>query len=615
MICGGYLRENWGQVALENMLGSMVARDHSYGHWCRGGVGLAQSLQGLSPIQRHGVTLVYEGRLDNRFDLSANLSVSRDASDGEMMLEAYLRWGVTFARELKGDFACSVWDSRTQNLILTCDSLGKKPLYYCFQNGALLFASEICGLFHAPIPVPRVVDDVYLALALLQDPDERELTLFQGVKSLPGAHTLCFNGRDVKLIEHWRFPRNPPPIRGAPEEIVEQFCHLFSKVVGQHSRSEHPVGVFLSGGLDSTAVAAYGLNQGVSLSGLSWALPKDHGGQDERLYIERFKSRWPNMPHTYVAPDRGLLDIPPEALQFQCGYSGEMRHFVLHATLQRAAEQGLQTLLTGDGGDHTASSHGDDYPWELLVRFRWSHLLRLLREERQLQRGWRRSLASLVGPLTRVPGKVLLAARWRAFLRESRFVNPDFLEATGALERLQSRMPSGRFLETNASQDNRWLMYQYGPWQSLAREKFRLSRLYGIECRFPLLDREVMEFCLAVPTSAFRDRGWKRLLLRRACRGLVPSEILWNERKVAPFPDIAERLVSQRARLLADAARWRGLPEIQARLNLEQFQLALDELERQRFLKRGRQDFRLVPALLRAHSIGVFLEFNCKKVY
>jgi len=206
------------------------------------------------------VAITYNGEIYNFQDLRRELEREgrrfAGYSDTEVVLALYLRDGVDAIRRLRGMFAIAIWDGRTERLLLARDRLGIKPLYYTRNGGRWLFASEIRAI-RAALPGPLPVDPVAVAAFLRLGSVPGPLTAFDGVKELPPATTLVLgDGDEVTPRPYWQVPAPDAGPSGDTEASAGELRDRFVDAVARHLVSDRPVGVFLSGGVDSGAIVA-----------------------------------------------------------------------------------------------------------------------------------------------------------------------------------------------------------------------------------------------------------------------------------------------------------------------------------------------------------------------
>ncbi|MHC5541770.1 asparagine synthase (glutamine-hydrolyzing), partial [Singulisphaera rosea] len=205
------------------------------------------------------VWVTYNGEIYNEPALRAALEsrghVFRTQSDTECLVHLYEEHGPEFARELNGMFALAIWDARRRRLVLARDRMGQKPLLYAVTTtGALVFGSEPKALLEHP-DVARRIDPAGLARYLFYEYLPAPHSIWSGMRKLPPAHVLVWEDGGARVDPYWR-PSLPNGESAPLEEAAPRFWDEFRQAVGRHRRSDVPLGVFLSGGIDSSSVAA-----------------------------------------------------------------------------------------------------------------------------------------------------------------------------------------------------------------------------------------------------------------------------------------------------------------------------------------------------------------------
>ena len=344
-----------------------------------------------------GLVLAADARLDDRDTLCNALGVlppeRAGLGDGELILRAYLRWGRDCPRHLLGDYAFAVWDARQRMLFCVRDHIGARPFYYALQEERFIFASTVEAVLAAP-GVSDALDEVTVATHLASRVFSETRTFYAAVRKLPPGQTLTVeakatrNGSDryrTRIERYWH-PEQAPAARPASDDAyAEQFLHLYTQAVRDRLRGG-PVGVHLSGGLDSSSIAVLAARELRRQNrppprAFTW-LP-DPG----------------NRPPPAHAPEYALVDAvcAQEGLQACHGapaakdvldvlrLDGTLPGVHVHmneAIVQRhAAAQGVQVLLSGWGGDECVSFHGRGHWQHLLLSGRWRRLAAEYRDQ------------------------------------------------------------------------------------------------------------------------------------------------------------------------------------------------------------------------------------------
>jgi asparagine synthase (glutamine-hydrolysing) len=529
-----------------------------HGQWLSpdGTLGLAHrrlSIIDLSPAGHqpmadvHGHALVvFNGEIYNHHELRRELEALGHSfashSDTEVILEAYLEWGDACIARLQGMFAFALHDVRRRRLLLARDRAGEKPLFYSWRQGRLAFASELKALM-ADAAFPRRMEraalDSYFAYGYVPGAQ----CILQHASKLPPAHymTLELAGGEPVLARYWRLP--DPPREGEIDEqaLLDEFEALLGDAVGRQLMSDVPLGVMLSGGVDSslvTALAARRSGRALKTFTISFPGRANDEGPYARLVAQHFATE-----HTELVAEPASVALIPELVrQFDepIADSSIIPTFMVSRLIRPHAT----VALGGDGGDELFGGYLN-YPRYL----RLEGLRRLLpgparsliayAGERLLPLGLRgrNYLLAMAGSAAEgfAYGSSMFPARARAHL-----VLPLGELRDGAVERAEG-------IKIAASQSARGLpaMHQaidfatYLPDDILVKVD-RASMLTSLEVRSPFLDHRIIEFAFAkVPNRLRATAQLAKILPKRLARKLLPAQ-LDIERKQGFAPPLQE---------------------------------------------------------------------------
>jgi asparagine synthase (glutamine-hydrolysing) len=495
------------------------------------GIGLA--MRRLSIIDRSGghqpmfnedgsIACVFNGEIYNFKELRNECEKLghhfSTSSDTEVIVHLYETFGAEMLQKLRGMFAIALWDSNTKTLLLARDRLGKKPLYYTSIDGTLLFASEIKALLRHP-GVPREVDTAalndYLTLQYVPGPR----TMFAGISKLqPGSYMLVGHDRRIEQRAYWNVEVRPGP---APPDAAARCLDLLRSAVQERLMSEVPLGVFLSGGIDSSAIVACMSGASNSIrtftaafgqpdDELKWArLVADHFGTEHtELFIDSTKTgALPDMAWHLDEPLADPAAVPTLLLA---------RKTKPHATV----------VLLGEGGDETFGGYE-----------RYGIMRRLA------SAGGARSGFRYLTPFLSRSGP-LVGAKRADFLGEfAKVANDDYLayeriSAFGFTEREKTALSGGHWhagptamrnwLAKPGSIYSRMLTFDQQVWlpDRLLMKVDKMTMAASVEARTPFLDHRLVEFANSLPPGLRLNK----VLLKRSLHGILPKAIL-NRRK------------------------------------------------------------------------------------
>jgi asparagine synthase (glutamine-hydrolysing) len=440
-------------------------------------------------------------------------------SDNEVILHAYESWGEECVDHLRGMFAFVLWDERRRKLLAARDPVGIKPLYYTEQNGHLTLASEagaLINLFdHHPAPEPAALAYV-MTLGYVPSP----WAIWQGVHKLEPGHLLTWlPGQQAKVRPYWEPPR---AITGNKPATVEQLQERFEPVLKEHLLSDVPIGLFLSGGLDSTSIAA-GLREiGQPVQALTVGFP---GSPQSEAPTAEATAAHLGLPHKKIPLSVGdvdeLLSRVAAAYDEPQGYSALLSMFLLsEVTASR-----FKVALAGDGGDELFGGYtwygGLDSPLSNRQRFIYKALRPLVRRSASPQIRKRAANAF-------ARASVLHRHAWRLF--------PRFLpeEAESLLAPMGVRFSDREMLEPFRRHFEPSLPLRRALQRvdlmtfctdSILAKVDKASMAHSLEVRVPWLDRRIVDWALSCPPDP-RDEEESKPLLRDYLRPRVPAAVL-----------------------------------------------------------------------------------------
>jgi asparagine synthase (glutamine-hydrolysing) len=492
------------------------------------------------------VWVVFNGEIYNfntlRTTLQARGHSFRSHSDTEVILHLYEEYGEECVCHLRGMFAFALWDADRRRLLLARDRLGIKPLYYVHTQQALLFASEMKALL-ADAAVPRTVDEAAVRRSFAFRYLPGDGTLFAGIRKLPPGHTLLVeNGRVAAPRRYWDL--SFPAVRSSLSfgEAAVRLRDLLRDAVVEHLQADVPVGVLLSGGLDSTAVLA--LAAGASRGRLRTFTVGFAGAGDERPFAREAAARFGAEHHEMTLNAHDFWNHLPVYAWHMEEPVHEPPAIAMHH-VARLAHDRVKVLLSGEGGDEAFAGY-PEYP----------RLLQLERIARWL--GPARHAVARLGAaaaqalehdgLARYSAALGLPVEQHYFSRASgptmyfnahadAVLQPDFLRATAndAATRLVRDC-----CKTAAAQPllDRLLYIDTKTWlpDDLLIKADRMTMANSVELRVPLLDHRILEFAASLrPEFKVRGHETKRIL-RAAVGPEIPREILQRPKAGFPVP-------------------------------------------------------------------------------
>ncbi len=476
------------------------------------------------------VQVVYNGEIYNFVELRAQLEARghqfKTNGDTEVLVHLYEEHGPEMLQFLRGMFAFAIWDTRTQTLFLARDRLGKKPLHYVLADGGIYFCSEIAPLLEEKL-APWEIEPSALAAYLLFGYVSAPRSLVRQLTKLPPAHSLTFRDGQVSVQRYWSFTQRPR-LTCSYEEAREEVRAKLDESIALRLRSDVPLGLLLSGGIDSNAILARlvrGLNRKVDAFTIGFE-EKDY----DETELARVSAKHFGVEHHVLTGTTDLLRLLPEVVRHYGEPSADKSALptMLVCGLTR---QFVKVALSGDGGDEAFLG----YPKHRLNRWRQTALL-----PKELRQTW--TLAALRGRA--LPNKLrrLLVPETPSLFSGEFFSGAFFGRITTALLRAESNA----FLTQHVSdfwrgtmppleRILRWDVTDPLP-NSLLTKLDIASMARGLEVRSPFLDHELLELCARLPNEWKVNHRQGKLILRDLVADDLPPEILRAKKRGFSVP-------------------------------------------------------------------------------
>jgi asparagine synthase (glutamine-hydrolysing) len=491
------------------------------------------------PMTRDNVHLIYNGEIYNfqelRSDLQARGHHFRSTGDTEVLLAAYAEWGLDAIQRLEGMFAFALWDGDRRRLVLARDRVGIKPLYYARAGGRLVFGSEAkavlaLGGMSARLNEPAL--EKYLTFLWVPDPD----TLFEGVRKLAPGHFAVAQADqpDLRIEEYWDARFAPQP--GTLEDHSQRLREAAGAAVKRQLVSDVPLGIFLSGGVDSTLIARLAAEQSdrpvlAIATGFEGNAQRNEIGEDDLPYARLAARSIPNLDYREIVLSAVTADIAEELAGHFDDPVADPAAIATYLICQ-AAKPDATVMLSGVGSEELFGG----YPRHRAVGAA-NHLASLPHRARRLGAmvggaipgaipGWgmgrlRHARKFLQGMAHSEPYLAFCAHHDQSTLSKLLGKPVEWEEVTeihrSHLERAAGLPPLARALYLD--------MKTFLPSLNLAYTD-RASMACSVEVRVPLLDERVVQIATSVPDRMKVSKGKAKVVLKEAARGLVPDDIL-----------------------------------------------------------------------------------------
>jgi asparagine synthase (glutamine-hydrolysing) len=495
---------------------------------------------GYQPISNEDGTvwIVFNGEIYNyqelRRDLERRGHVFKTNSDTETIVHLYEDVGPRCVDRLRGMFAFAIWDTKRRQILLARDRLGIKPLYYYERNGELLFSSELKPILQIA-SVERSLDweSVGHLFATLATPSTRSIV--KGVSKLePARFAVASQGRNIRIERYWDVDFAPNE-RATEQELVEELRERLGEAVTAHQISDVPVGAFLSGGLDSSAIVAM-MSRPKDVELKTFSIGFAEASHDELPYARQVAAQFGTDHHDLVLRPN-VVQVVEDLTWYLDEPFGDTSAIPTYMVSKLAAEH-VKVVLSGDGGDELFAGY-DKYVVEGRERMR-DRIPATLRQA-----------AGAVGAM--MPHGMT----GRRFLRHLALDGPRrYLDASTmfhgdemrtlfrqeALNQITGHDPWAEALADWREPDGDWLsaaqyndINRYLPLDILTKVD-RMTMAHSIEARPPLLDHRFVEFAATIPARFRLKNGSTKHIFKQAMRGILPDSIIDRQKRGFAVP-------------------------------------------------------------------------------
>ncbi|HMT06739.1 MAG TPA: asparagine synthase (glutamine-hydrolyzing) [Pyrinomonadaceae bacterium] len=545
---------------------------------------------GAQPMMFGDLVVVYNGEVynhnDSREDLTARGHTFENRSDTETILHLYQQYGRDCVEHLRGMFAFAIWNKRTRELFIARDRFGVKPLYYVLdQQGNLYFGSEIKTILEAGGITPEINFNA-LPDQFANHGTSGDETLYAGVKRLLPGHTLMWSDGKLDIREYWDLKYEPKHEEISDREYVDTWREMFREAVRLRLMADVPLGMFLSGGIDSSAIAGV-MSTMVSEPIKTFSVAFNERDANELTYARLVSRAFSTDHHEITITPQQFFDELPKLVWHEDEPIGLLASVPLYFVSKLASEH-VKVVLTGEGADEMLAGYG-----------RYAKTLKLLEYGEKYESVTPSFLRNAVrGGVATLPGG-LGGKLSRTFLTRDSDIESLFLDNFGVFPQAMQRELFAR--ETREKFDSENPFVRQNSWlektdaqdtldkllyadtktylHELLMKQDQMSMAASIESRVPFLDHKLAEFSAKMPRKMKLRGGTTKWILREAMKGILPTEILDRPKMGFPVP----------------VGQWfRG-----------EFKHIVDEyVLSERATKRGIFDERFVRSLVARHNAG-----------
>ena len=491
---------------------------------------------GRQPISNEdgSIWIVFNGEIYNHMELRDELvkkgHTFQTKCDTEAIVHAYEEYGEDCPKKLNGMFGFAILDQKKQTLFLARDRLGIKPLYYYHDSGKFAFGSELKSILQVE-NIPREVDkralDIFLTFEYIPSP----YSIFEGIRKLPPGHSLTLKDGRITIKEYWdlRFDEKETP----EDDLCEQLLDLFQDAVKIRLMSDVPLGAFLSGGIDSSAIVAM-MSRVMDRPVKTFSIAFKEDTYNESPYAQQIADRF-NTEHHVEVIEPNALELTEKLVGFLDEPFGDFSIFPTYL-VSKMARKHVTVSLSGDGGDELFAGY-DTYIANKAGRA-YERLPGLLR-------GAMHPILNRIPPTEKKKGLINRAkrfvegmqlppdlehTRWMIFLQEAEKPKlysddlQDVLNGSDSFEFIRSY-----FNRVNTTDPlNRQLYVDIKSYlvDDILVKVDRMSMATSLETRVPFLDHRFVEFTATIPSRLKLQGKSTKYLLKKAMQGILPPEIL-----------------------------------------------------------------------------------------
>ncbi|MBP9711150.1 MAG: asparagine synthase (glutamine-hydrolyzing) [Candidatus Pacebacteria bacterium] len=536
------------QEKLERMVASLVHRGPDDGGiYLEGNVGLGHRRLSIIDLSKAGhqpmpsstgrYQLTFNGEIYNYLELKNELGVHtfRTSTDSEVILRAYEEWGDECVKKFNGIFSFAIWDTKEQTLFCARDHLGVKPFHYAFKNGIFYFASEIKGILAAGDLAARPNEKLiyeYLSYGMYDHSPE---SFFDEIVQLPAGHTLNLKGSVVQVTRYWSLPEEVIDTSSwSDNRVKEEFLGLFQSAIALQLRSDVPVGIHVSGGVDSsilTDTINRQMNGQRNFRMFSFAY--GNSKYDETPFVNELAEalKW-NVQTTHLIPE-DVIRLAESSVWHQDQPHSGLPSLALQRLVESYKDSDIKVILEGQGGDEITAGYEYYMGAFLLDTLRLKGEAAVEKEKEGFLRF--HSFDS------REKESAFFANALNSYYHPggsadgSSFTKPHVLkDAFRVRAHAEAPIFDAPFNTALANMQYRDIFHTKLP--RVLRSCDRASMTYGRELRVPLLDYRLVEFCMSLSLDQRIRNGEQRFFVRNAFRDKLPKHIVDTPKRAVVNP-------------------------------------------------------------------------------
>lgn len=541
--------------------------------WIEGSAGLGHLMLYTTPESRYETlplsyqhwVLTADARLDNRRELFGYLQIPHSdqntITDGLLILKSYEKWGERCPEYLIGDFAFAIWDKKEKCLFCASDPAGVRQFFYYKDADYFVFSTEIRAitkLDFVPIKLNDGKFQDYL-LELWSSTEFKDQTYIKDIYSIRPAHWLRLAHNCLQIENYWKPQTTKTIIFRDKQDYLFELRALIERAIDDRLRTDYPVGVTLSGGLDSSAIAVIAARKlaqrGKTLFSASSVMPLNHTGieEDDRAYIQLVLDQEKNIKPYFVTPqNKGAFDNLPEVInKTNCPVNS---FYYLDDAISKCFQDNTsaRVILSGYVGDGTVSNQATQAIYYLSKTGAFKKAWQLSKQRSEVYKKSAFRIFTHDAFLLHLPetlrhfimrlyqGKPAINLDLDSVCINKNYLSKEKQQIIDAQYKSQYSLKSD-FFENIWSPTNTW----FDDGEMDVRPSY-----FQQEDAYPYADRRIIDFLFNIPLEMFQWGGWNRGLFRHAMEGVLPPAIQWRLTKGSYSPDYQHRIAEERIQLV-----------------------------------------------------------------
>ncbi|MBO5553423.1 MAG: asparagine synthase (glutamine-hydrolyzing) [Paludibacteraceae bacterium] len=475
-------------------------------------------------------TIIQNGESYNYIELREELKALgykfTTQTDTEVLLYGYIAWGESVIDKLNGMFALAIYDKEKQTLFIARDRFGVKPLYYHIGDGQMVFASEISAILKALPGKPKANENAIFDYLVFNRTDQTEDTFFADIFKLQHGCSMTLKldaahleKKDMPIKKWYNLAERVKALKKegvdklGKEEAEKRYMELFKRAVELRLRSDVPWGVCLSGGLDSSAITSTIVNEMQIPDVHSFSAVYEKGcWADESPFIDEFKGIVPNMHYIYPDADRLYAHLD-DYVRIQGEPTPTTSPYALYCVLDEASKY-VKVILDGQGSDEAIAGYEyipGLYYKSLFTHFKWRRLAKEIVQYAKLHKSWRHVKYMVFFLL---PSKVRMKVR----VKQRGYVDPAFVA------KHKDSVIADKLYGTNTMTEMLIAHFEY-KLEHLTKWGDRDTMAFGVEGRSPFLDKDLVEYSIALKDELKIKGGYTKFILREVMKGIMPEKV------------------------------------------------------------------------------------------